>query len=115
MNKATKLFLGAVTILPLIYVIFFFTLMFQAFYTMIADGSSEAILFRWFDSLFPVHLAMMLLNMILIVLYIIIVFKNERLKIELKVMWAGVIFTGSVFVMPVYWFLNIWRESKVAT
>lgn len=112
MNKLTKLLLGFITIVPLLYTVFLFVGLAQAFYSMLTPGPSQGFLFRWFNSFFIIHLIMMLWNFAQIVFYMIHVAKNDALKNELKAIWAVLIFMGSVFVIPVYWYLNIWRERK---
>ena len=114
MNKPVKLLLGILTIWPLIYAIFFFINFAQSFYLMVVHGSGETILYRWFDfhTLLLIHLIIMVWNFILIVFYIIHAVRNGALKNEMKALWAAIIFMGSVLVMPVYWYLNIWRERE---
>ena len=112
MNKPTKLLLGIITIVPLIYTVFLLIGLFQAFYSLIVPGTAEGFLFQHFNSFFIIHLLMMLWNLAQIIFYMIHVLKNDALKNERKALWAVLIFMASVFVMPVYWYLNIWRERK---
>jgi hypothetical protein len=82
MNKPTKLLLGILTIVPLIYTIFLFIGLLQAFYSLIVPGSSQGFLFRWFNSFFIIHLLMMLWNFAQIVFFMIHAAKNDALKMR---------------------------------
>jgi hypothetical protein len=58
-----------------------------------------------------VHLFTMLWIMALTVFYMVNVFKNDRVEKDKKVLWAVVIFMGSMIAMPIYWYLYIWKET----
>ena len=114
MNKPTKLLLGVVTVLPLIYVTLFFLGQMQAFYMMLFTDSGDPLLYRWvgFHSLFRIHLLAMVWNVSLIGFYMVKMARNDCLKNEMKAVWAVAIVMGSVFSMPIYWYQNVWRERK---
>jgi len=60
------------------------------------------------------HIATMLEIMGLLVVYIVHLFKTDRVPKDQKALWAVVIFLGSVLAMPVYWYLYIWKPLRVA-
>ena len=62
--------------------------------------------------MFIVHLGAMLWIMILTVVYMVNIVKNPVLKNEMKAVWAVAVFMANVFVMPIYWYLHIWRKKK---
>jgi hypothetical protein len=68
----------------------------------------------FFLIIFPLHLLTMLWIMALTVIYIVNVFKNDRVDKDKKALWAVVIFLGNMIAMPVYWYLYIWREPSLA-
>lgn len=112
MKKSTKILLAIATVFPFAYMIFFFVVVFFSFFMMSQEGSSEGgampILFM---ILIPLHLLTMLLIMGLTVFYIVNVFRNNRVEKDKKVLWAVVLFMGSIIAMPIYWYLYIWREG----
>jgi hypothetical protein len=112
MNKPTKLLLGIATIWPLAYAIFLFVSLFFHFTSMIFGIPKRNVFLELFDTMFIVHLGTMLWIMVLTVFYIVHVIKNPVLKNEMKAIWAAVVFMGSVFAMPVYWYLYVWRDRK---
>ena len=98
MNKITKLLIGALTIIPLIYIILFIL----NFSTNIID----------FDLLFNFHIAVMLLTVGLTIFYISNIFKTDNISSEKKILWVIVIFFGHAIAMLVYWYLYIWQDPK---
>lgn len=62
-------------------------------------------------ALFGAHLFTIILVIALMPLYIILAVKSERLDQTMKIVWAVLICTAGMFVMPVYWYLYIWRNA----
>lgn len=113
MKKFTKILLAIATIWPFIYMIFFFLVVFSSLFLMPRSGSPEGGAFpSLFLLIFPLHFLTMLLIMGLTVFYMVNVFRNERVEKDKKVLWAVVLFMGSMIAMPIYWYLYIWREDK---
>ena len=112
MNKPAKLLLGIATLLPLAYTIFLFISLFLHITSLIFGVPKRNIFLELFDTMFIVHLVTMLWIIVLTVFYIGPVVKNPVLKNEMKARWVVVVLMGSVFGIPVYWYLNIWRDRK---
>jgi uncharacterized membrane protein len=115
MSRPVKIVLLLATLWPLLYMFIFFGVFVSMFFLMAraqggphtAAGNEPPV---WFFSLFALHLLTMLWSMALTAIYIVNVFKNERVEKDKKALWAVVIFFGNVIAMPVYWYLYIWRE-----
>lgn len=91
--------LGVVTLWPPAYIVLF----------LIAAALEE------FESAIVIlHAFTALLLIVLLVIYVVHVFRNERLPDERKTLWATVILLGSAFAMPVYWWQYIWGERRRA-
>lgn len=58
----------------------------------------------------PLHLLTMLWIISLTIFYMANVFRNDRVNKDMKVLWAVVLFMGSIIAMPIYWYLYIWRD-----
>lgn len=102
-SQVAKLFLGVSTLLPLVYVAYFF------WRTSSALGSSEP----WFDMdefdvLIRLHVAMALLTFCLLVFYIVHLFRTPFVESDKKALWGIVLIFGSVLAMVVYWALYVW-------
>jgi glucan phosphoethanolaminetransferase (alkaline phosphatase superfamily) len=106
-TKPTQILLGVFTILPLIYMIYFF-------YTVSSSMSAPATSFdqESFDQLFKIHFASMLLTLVLLIVYITHLFRNKVVPNDKKALWAVILFLGNVIAMIVYWFLYIWTSSS---
>lgn len=62
---------------------------------------------------FGIHMLTILLIMGLMPLYIILVVKSDRLDQTMRIIWVVLICMVGMFAMPVYWYLNIWRDPPV--
>lgn len=108
MNLGTpaKLLLLALTLLPLAYLAFFFA----SFALTFSSSSHDQFLFSHFKFFMLVHLGAMLLIFGLVAFYLVFLFKTQRVKNDLKALWAIVLFMGGPVGMLVFWYVNIWRD-----
>lgn len=105
MSKGGKLLVAGATLWPILYMFIF---MGAAVSAIIFGESEPAALCA---IIIPLHLLTMLLILGLMTYYIVNVFRNDRIKPDMKALWAIVLFMGSVFAMPIYWYLFIWRDN----
>ena len=105
MKKSTKILLILATLWPVVYVILFL----GVFFFSIFFGRNEPPIL-W-ALIVPLHLLTMLWIMALIAIYMVNVFRNDRVNKDMKVLWAVVIFMGGIVAMPGYWYLYIWRYN----
>jgi len=106
MSTGAKLFLGILTILPFFYIIAFIAIIIVMVTQIGGDTQSGPPV-----ALFIAHGFFMLLILGLIVYYIIHALRNTRLPQTERLLWVIIIFVGNMLVMPIYWFLHVWRES----
>ena len=113
MEKPGKLLLGIATLWPIAYFFIFFIVIFATiiFRPEPGPGGGAPPLIAW---ILPLHLLTMLLVMGLTIFYIVDVFRNKRVEKDKKALWAIVIFLGNMIGMPIYWYLNIWKDPVVA-
>jgi hypothetical protein len=64
-----------------------------------------------FAALFGVHMMTILLMVGLMPLYIILAVKDDRLDQTMRIVWIVLFCTMGLLAMPVYWYLNIWRDG----
>lgn len=111
MSKPAKIALLLATLWPVAYMFLFFcfiiTMMVLMPQQQAATGSGLPV---WFAAFFVVHFLTIFLVLGLTVIYIINVFRNNRVAQDKKALWAVVIFLGNIVAMPVYWYLYIWPE-----
>jgi hypothetical protein len=60
------------------------------------------------------HMATILLMFLLIPLYILLAVKDASHDQTMKIVWIVLVATTGMFVMPVYWYLYIWRKPRPA-
>jgi heme/copper-type cytochrome/quinol oxidase subunit 2 len=114
-SRGKAIVLGIFTAWPILYMMFFMCVVFGMFVLMSTGGQgggSEPPMILWI--IFPLHLLTMLEVVVLLVIYILHVFKTDRVPQEQKALWAVVLFLGNAIAMPVYWYLYIWREQNAA-
>ena len=113
LSRRAKLFVGALTLWPILYIFLFIAFTFgMIFYAGGADAATRAqeppvaIML-----VFALHFATILLIFGLIAFYIVYLFKTERVAQDKKALWAAVLFLGGMIAMPVFFYLYIWPEA----
>src|SRR6185503_20715836 len=110
MKKSTKILLAVATLWPFVYMILFFVFVFSSILFMPSQAGEQSGPPFFFVVFIALHLLTMLWILALTVFYMVNVFRNDRVDKDKKVLWAVVIFMGSIIAMPIYWFLYIWKE-----
>lgn len=109
MTKGQKLFLGVVSIVPLIYVLaLIFTPLKKTFSLDFTSPDTP----DWLLYFTAFHFLMYLYTGLLIAFYLIHLFGNPGMKREEKIAWAFFLIVGSVFTIPLYWFFKIWKYGR---
>ena len=62
--------------------------------------------------LFIAHFPFTIYMVGLIGFYIRYIFKNRRIDQEKKALWTIIIFFANLFVMPIFWYLYIWKDPE---
>jgi len=110
MSKRKAIILGFFTVLPFVYFILFLSFFIFSFISMSSNTGNPVDMFKL---ILPLHLSTMLLIMVLMIIYIIDVFKNNAINSDKKALWAIVLFFGNMIAMPIYWYLNIWKVIQI--
>lgn len=108
-NKA-KFYAGLLTLLPFLYFVFFFGFVFSGMFLMSKNEFHNLMGFNSFLVILTLYTINMFLIFGLVTFYIIKILKNQNFSREKKILWIILIFTGSVFSMPVYWYKYIWKD-----
>jgi hypothetical protein len=109
MSRTKKLLIGFATFWPMCALVLFYAGIFCMIFLVAGNhGRAPG------ESLFGPGVIFFLVNVVwvisLLVGYIGHVYRNEQIEPEAKLVWALVIFFGSLFAMPVYWYIYIWRD-----
>jgi threonine/homoserine/homoserine lactone efflux protein len=109
MTSMTKLILAALTAWPVIY---FFGFLLGVLVIFISND--EQSVGDIGDVLVPLHIGTMLVTIGMVAFYIVHAFRNRRIREDHRLLWVIAIFAGNIFVMPIYWYLYVWRGSATA-
>ena len=107
MKRGAAILLAIATVLPVVYMFYFFTAIGPPNGHMTSEESRAQ-----FDLLFRLHLSTMALMFGLLLIYIVYLFKTEHVPKDKKALWAVVLFMGNIFAMPVFWFLYVWKPLQ---
>ncbi|HEY0379071.1 MAG TPA: hypothetical protein VGC87_19300 [Pyrinomonadaceae bacterium] len=119
MGKPAKVLLGVATVAPFVLTFLMMVVFFSTASSVFSSARSRGVMNEdafssVFGAIFTLQILLWLLTVGLTIFYIVNVFRNDRVVKDKKALWAVVIFMGSVFAMPVYWYLYIWREPEAA-
>ena len=106
MTKAWKLLLGAVTVWPIAHILLFIV---AAFHSILIGQTKEPT--RLWEIIIPLHLLTILLSFVLMAFYVVNVIRTDRIKSDMKAVWAIVIVVGGPIALPIYWYFFIWKDT----
>jgi len=121
MTKKKAITLGIFTILPVLYYAVFLIYMFNSTNKLEHIWLLLIYAFIYQLSIFfiftlPIHLLIIIETIALLVFYIIDIFKNNYIEKYKKILWIlALLFFGIVIVIPIYWYINIWKPIKELT
>ena len=95
----------AATLWPIVYMAFFFVVVGIA--SIAGDGDPDDDFPVPFGVILALHLLTMLIIVVLLVVYVVDVFRNPRVPQDQRVMWLIVILLGGPIAMPIYWWLHM--------
>lgn len=104
MSKSVRISWGLLTLLPIVYFLFFIS-----FVTSIDHSQPAADLEEQFKNVFKLHIVTMVLMVALIASYIVYLFKSGVVPKDKKALWCVVLVAGNMFAMPLFWFFYVWR------
>jgi hypothetical protein len=108
MSRGTAITLAVFTAWPFLYMIIFMVTWICMVMSIGSDAHPEppGVMFI---GLMVLHLLTMLEIMGLLVIYLVHLFRTDRVPQDKKALWAVVLFLGNMLAMPVYWYLYVWR------
>lgn len=100
LGKQSAMVLGILNVIPFVYSVYALSVVFRSEIKRAAEAYSE---------LFQLHVGVSLVVFVLGIFYLIYVFVSETVPSEKRWLWAALLFFGSVFAFPFFWYLYIWR------
>lgn len=110
LSKPVKILLGLGTLWPAVYQPIFMTFMFRPFAQAMEHGDFSGGILRSLIFM-PIQLFTVLLVLALAVFFMAHAISNERMGRNTKTFWVVAILILHMLIMPVYWYLYIWREA----
>lgn len=104
LSNSQKIFLGILSIWPIIYIPFF-----MVFVIAMSFTTNSGIPFF---VIIPLHILTGLVNLGLTIFYIVHAIRTFDPKNDMRIIWVVIILLIGIFANPVYWYLHIWRDRK---
>lgn len=111
-KRSTVVVLGLLSLWPFLYMGLFFAFFAFSFVWFQSRKGGDPDFFKY---IFPLHCATMLLMFALIAVYIVHLFRTDRIPADKKALWAVVLFLGNMMAFPIYWYLYLWRQPQEAS
>ena len=113
MSRSGRLLLGVATGLPLLVAWCFFVIMLIYAPLIQAqppfEGPSDALIERLLLLSAIVVVCTVVWTLGLLAYYLVHLYRNPRLTPDQKAFWVAGLLMGHGLVMPVYWYLHVWR------
>ena len=104
MNRFLAVLLGLLSVLPLAAVPLFMNVLFPQMQTPRSPRSAAA--------MFESNL-LILAGMLVVAIFVAFVWRSRRVPQAKKRMWSSAIIVGSLFTIPVFWYLYIWKDRPL--
>jgi hypothetical protein len=111
-NKTWKVLLGLVSLLPIAFFVIYFGWLIPAFFFRSGAGE-ESEFSRRFDVLVPLAMATGGILIVLLLVYTLLVARRADLQIGEKVGVPVIILFSNGMLLPLIWWLYVWRESNL--
>jgi hypothetical protein len=115
MSRSSKAFVGFLSFLPIILLIFFFAMLFTIFPRILEWENHEPTppeMFSVFWPIFLLGIIMAILSLGLLVFFIMHLIRNKQMEGIEKVVWILVFFFAGIVGYPIYWYMRIWSEEQ---
>lgn len=118
LSKNQKILIGVFTVVPLILSLVLVAWIFfegvQIIERIEASGNepSIAMLMSFMAPVIVASVVLSIIGMVLLVIYMVHIVKNDRLDMGMKILWIVMIFLLGNLAMPVYWFSEMWEGKE---
>jgi hypothetical protein len=65
-----------------------------------------------FDLIFRVHVGTMAIQALLMIVYIVHLFRTSHVERDKRALWGIALFCGAPIAMPIYWFTHVWPAGR---
>ena len=120
LGRPLKVLLGIASLWPMIYFFVFMAFFFVQFFSVFSrqfaapQPTDPFATFHLFRTFFLFQFLTIFAMFALMALYVVDVFRSDRVAPDRRVLWLVVLLMGGTVAMPVYWYLHVWREPERA-
>lgn len=113
LNKTSKIILGVLTFIPLLFAISFLIFIVINFFSVFfsQEPAMPMMLFSYLGHIIPYVFPVVLLSLGLFVFYIVHIVQNPVIDTEKRILWIVVVFFAYGVALPTYWFIHIWKNK----
>jgi len=114
MTRNSKIFIGILSILPVLLSAAFVITMFIKFTNHWGDTESDpgsSIMFGNFELFFLMVAGLSVLSIGLLVYFIVHVTKHKKMDSTERAIWILAFVLGGAISYPIYWYMKIWKEE----
>jgi hypothetical protein len=102
-SRPVAALIGIASVLPLVYLIYFIWHVTSLEHTGLTR----------FEALLVLHVTTVALVVVLLMVgYLLLIYRSGLLPSERRTLWAVVLFIGNVFAFPVFWYFFLWRRPQ---
>jgi len=112
MTRSTRMMLGVLSIWPALTVVIFMALMI-AFTVYSAEVETAENLNHYQCFLMSFLAAGVVLGYIVMIGYIVHIFKGDHVPPKRRHLWLIVLLMGQMWTLPAYWYVYIWRQPEL--
>jgi ABC-type multidrug transport system permease subunit len=113
MSKNSKIFLGILTILPLIGLLLTLSLFFSAFLNLNRRGAPDAVaLSNNIGSMLIITVILTFLSLGLMIYYIVHAVNNKSISNDERLIWILLFIFLSHITFIIYWVMRIWNDNN---
>lgn len=115
MSSSSKIFLGILTILPLIIITIYISAFLSSFMSTVqatAHGNNQAMPEEFFKNiigLIVLAMAAALISLGLLIYYIIHAVNNKNIDSNERLIWILIFIFAGMIGFPIYWYMRIWK------
>jgi len=114
-RKGGAITLAVFTVWPLFYMVTSACMISGMMASELSGGGDASRLHAVMAVIRRLHFFTMIDIVVLMAIYIVHVFRTDRVPRDKRALWVAVLFFGSIMSMPVYWYLYIWKGAKQRT
>ena len=114
MSRGTKLFIGILSLLPIIMLVIFLFYFFNMFPAFIEWDNRDPDPKEVFDVIRPIFIygiGMGLLSIFLLVFFIMHLVRNKKIESTERIIWILVFLFAGMVGYPIYWYMRVWNDD----